>query len=751
MKPGPLEGWACRHLEFLGAKERQQIPARRWILLLIVVTLVAYANSLNGEFLYDDLNDVLSNPTIGKLWPPWATGWTFVHGKLVMLSRPVVNLSFAINHALGGLHPPHYHITNLIIHVLAGLTLLGILRRTLSLPALRKRFQGYIPELSFFIAALWALHPIQTESVSYVTQRYESMMGLFSFGTLYCVIRSAGSPLPSCWAALASISGFLALESKEVAVSLPLLVLLFDRAFLAGSFKEALRCRRMLYLGLATALAGFAFCQTHVSDREWAGFGLAIPWWRYALSQPGVILHYLRLVVWPHPLCLDYGWPVASAWRQILPESVIVGAMLMGTLYGLVKRPMLGFLGAAFFLILAPTSSLMPILDLAVEHRMYVPLAPVLAILVLGLFLALKPMIGTTAIRSPLWCGIFVITAMSILATLGTMTFHRNRAYAEPLTIWQDTVAKAANNPRAHLNFGHALQQAGRAEEALVEYQLAIRLAPRSPMAYNNLGVLYEKLNRIPESLECLKKALEIAPNDPKVLSNLGVSLIKQGSCTEAITCFQKALRIDPKLADAHNNLGEAYVQTGRIEAAVEQYREAIALRPDSFIMRWNLGMAFWRSGRKDEAMTQFSEGVLLEPDRVDASYRLGWFLYQKHLDPEAMLLWRRTLQLEPGHPQTMIHLAWLLATSPDATVRNGIEALSMANAIIQISGTRSSEGLDLLAAALAEVGQFDQACRIAQEALDKSAPKDEAWRRKLRLRLTCYQAGQAYRETERK
>ena len=211
--------------------------------------------------------------------------------------------------------------------------------------------------MALVVAGIWTLHPLQTQAVTYTVQRYESMMGLFYLVALYCAIRSDSSARPSWWAAASVVSCLLAMGCKEVAVSAPLAILLYDRAFLAGSFGEAWRRRRRMYLGLAgTWLAFLALFMASASRSKWAGYGLPVSATEYALSQFGVILHYLRLSFWPYPQVLDYDWPIARTLDQILPGMVVVGALLAATVWALVRRPAWGVVGAWFFLILAPWS-----------------------------------------------------------------------------------------------------------------------------------------------------------------------------------------------------------------------------------------------------------------------------------------------------------------------------------------------------------------------------------------------------------
>jgi hypothetical protein len=385
--------------------------------VIVLSAVAAYHNSLAGPFIYDDVSAIVDNPTIRRLWPigpvlspPCSSGET-VGG------RPLLNLSLAVNYALAvkyaksGLQVRSYHVANLLIHVAAALLLLGILRRTFLLPMLHDRFGPAAVPLALAIALVWMLHPLQTESVTFIVQRAESLVGFFYLLTLYCVIRGAAAtpwtvpffaarkpvtgndiageegdrpPWSWVWYAAAVLASLLGMACKEVMVTASLIVLLYDRTFLAGSFAEAWRRRWGLYLGLAATwglLAYLVFSTGLIGRRPEMGAPDA---WGYVRSQPGVILHYLRLSLWPHPLCMNYEWPLADTLGEILPGAIVVGALLAAAAWGLWKRKAWGFLGAWFFLILAPSSSVLPLRQLAFEHRMYLSLAAVAVLAVAG-------------------------------------------------------------------------------------------------------------------------------------------------------------------------------------------------------------------------------------------------------------------------------------------------------------------------------------------------------------------------------
>ncbi len=336
------------------------VKAQRFIpVLVIAAALLAYYSSFTTPFIFDDLFSVSRNPSIHHLWPVWSALSppvnTFVGG------RPVVNLSLAVNYALGGTRVWGYHAVNLAIHILAGLALYGIVRRTLLCPLLRERFGASAMRLAMAVAVLWTVHPLQTEAVTYISERCESLMGLFYLLTVYCFIRGTNAPRSSGWFTLSVLACGLGMASKEVMVTAPVMVLVYDRTFVSGSFREAWTRHRRLYLGLAGTwlLLGWLMVGLHYRD---VGFGLGITGWAYALTECRVVIRYLWLALWPHPLVFDYGRVVAIRHiAAVAPSALILAVLAAGTLFELRRQPAFGFVGAWFFMILAPTSSLVPV------------------------------------------------------------------------------------------------------------------------------------------------------------------------------------------------------------------------------------------------------------------------------------------------------------------------------------------------------------------------------------------------------
>lgn len=713
-------------------------------LLLALAVLLAYCNSPHSPFTYDDYNDVLENTSIRHLWPLRDVFW--VRGK-GFLTRPIVNLTFALDYALGGLRPFLFHLTNLAIHLGASLALLGVLRRSLSLPVFRGRFQAHLSALALVPAALWALHPLQTESVSYITQRYESLMAFFVLGAFYALLRSQASPHPRRWQAAGILSCLLALGSKEVAVSLPILVLFFDRTFLAGAFREIWRARKRFYAGLALTWVPFLYIQLHALPRNFAASSATMPWWRYALNQPRVIAHYLRLAVWPHPLVFDYFWKAETAWRPLLPGMIAMAGLLGFTLWALVRRPKLAFLPIFFLAILAPTSSVMPILDLAVEHRMYLPLAPVIVALVLGIHSLLMRLQAAHPHASPLARPVILAGLAGILASLGILTFLRNEDYRDALDLWRSVTLAVPNNPRGHNNYAFQLAERGNLAEAAREYDKTVALAPQAPLFQSNYGLTLARLGQYQAGLEHLRTAVKLEPTNPQYIDNLGFVLLMKGSVDNAATCFETAIQLDPSNDVAYGGLASVAQAKRNLIKARGYIKKAIGINPYNPSFREHQAQILMDLGDVAGAREAFHAGVRLLSSAEKIS-DLGWTMHGRALDADALDALRQALAMVPDHAKTRIRMAWLLATSQDASLRNGPEAVRQAETVLQSQHpVRSPETLDLLAVALAEAGRFPEARAALQEALAQSKDRQESWVPGLEKHLALFERQEPFHD----
>jgi tetratricopeptide (TPR) repeat protein len=621
---------------------------RGWIIalagVLIIATVAAYHNSFFGPFVFDGESAIVQNPTIRHLWPIGQALCPPLDGSPVS-GRPVVNLSLAINYALGGLEVSGYHAANLAIHILAALTLFGIVRRTLL--ATNRGIVGSIESstwpaslIAAAAAALWAVHPLQTESVTYVAQRAESLMGLFYLLTLYCFIRGTGRVAPriqSTWFLLSITTCFLGMATKEVMATAPVIVFLYDRTFVAGKFITAWQQRRRFYIGLGSTWLLLVCLMIRTGARGGTvGFNTSVSWWGYAITQSKAIISYLTLAIWPSPLVIDYGVTWGGSAVELLIDGLIIGVLMVASVVGIWRRPALGFLGAWFFVILAPTSSVVPIAtEIIAEHRMYLPLAAISVLAAVGLYRWLGE-------KSP-----FVYVAL-ILA-LGCGTVRRNAAYRSEVALWEDAVVKVPDNAGAHNNLGWALAETNNLPAAIPEFEKALKLSPRMAGARSNLGIALMRTGKTEEAIVNYQEVLKIYPDLDQVHTNLARALNKIGRTPEAIAEFKEALRLKPDSASGHNELGLALDKIGPVGEAIAEYREALRLKPDFAEAHYNLGNALAQSGQLAEGIIEYQAALVLNPAHADAETNLGGALLQSGHATEAIHHFEAALILNPN------------------------------------------------------------------------------------------------------
>ena len=600
---------------------------------LAIAAIFAYGRTLSVPLVFDDGSSIPDNPTIRRLGtalfpPPDAT----------VSGRPILNLSLAINYAVSGTAVWSYHAANLAIHILAGLTLFGILRRAL-MPVNGRAAWG----IAFSAALLWIVHPILTESVTYTIQRAESLMGLFYLLTLYCFIRGAEVERPRrrLWNGLSIAACLLGSGTKEAIVSAPLIALLYDRTFIAGSFPAAWRLRRWTYAGLAASWIVLAVLVISNHGRQGsAGFHSGVSVFSYALTQFPAIVHYLGLCFWPRTLIFDYGNGLEAHTLRVVPSVLIVTGLVAATVWGLVRRSAVGFLGAAFFAILAPTSSIIPVAtETMAEQRMYLASIPVVVLVVLGIYRLLHR-------------AAFPV-AVAIASVLLWTTWHRNETYQSEESLWADTVAKLPENERARYNLGSVLERMpGRMNEAIAQLEEAVRLRHDYPKAQNNLVNALLSIGRTHEAVPHFEEALRLRPDFAEAHNNLGNALGSMGSTHDAIAHYEEALRLRPDYAEAHNGLGVALKNVpGRGNDSVAQFEEALRLNPGFYQAEFNLGTALKAMGRITEAIEHYEEASSLKPDDPTIHFYLAGALLQvPGRTDEATAQLREVLRLQPGN-----------------------------------------------------------------------------------------------------
>ena len=430
--------------------------------------------------------------------------------------------------------------------------------------------------------------------------------------------------------------------TKEVAATAPLLVFLYDRTFVAGSFREAWRRRRRLHLSLAATWVPLALlvARTGWNRGGTAGFDVGVPPWAYWLTQFKAITCYVKLALWPHPLIFDVG-PFWVGWRAAAPFALIVLLLGAAALVALWRRPVVGFPGAWFFVILAPTSIVPGTNQMIVDHRMYLPLAAVVALAVTGLYAGL---------------GRRSLVLWPVLAVaLGWLTFMRNGTYGSPLALWRDTAAKVPGNVRAWYNLASVYSEQGRYAEAVAQDETALRLADGrafaedAPAFYNKLGYDLAMLGRVPEAAAQYEQALRLNPDYGLAHLNLALALVRLDRYPEAVRQYEEALRLKIGGAATEAELGDALMHEGRVEEAIAHCRAALRLMPAWAPGYNNLAYALLLSGRVDEAIAAYREAVRLDSRYAAAWVGLGYALIQAGRPAEAVAPCTEAVRLQPG------------------------------------------------------------------------------------------------------
>ena len=760
--------------------------------LLVAATVAAYWNSFQGTFVFDDICSIRDNLHLHKLWPPseaislplWKEGIPFA-------GRPVSALSFAVNRVLCGAAPWGYHLGNLLIHLGAGLLLFGVARRTFAREPLRARFRARGLWIAAAIALLWLVHPLTTAAVTYIVQRCESMMALFYLLTLYACIRGFDGGRRG-WFVAGAAACALGMGTKEVMFTAPVTVFLYDATFVSRSFTAPFRRRWPLYAAL-TATWGISV-GLFLTTLPAKGTELhVLSPTRYLMTQAGVILQYLGQSVWPHPLVMDYNWPAATAFRDIAaPGAVIVGLVAV-TVWGIVRRRWFGFVGAWFFLILAPTSSIVPIPCSRYDHRMYLSLAAVVTVVVLGGYEALFRMARRG--RAVAARALAAIVLAVVAGTLAFVTHARNQDYRSNKAFWTQnlrwrptsfmaqnglgvvllkekrweeaarhfretirlTDAVNYNFAAAHLNLGNALMEQGNTEAARSELEKTIQIVERDRellastriSACNSLATLCLRAGDWQAARAYYEKSLAIDPDSPSACSGLGVALAYLGDPDAGLIACRKALQIRETLgidADAY----EAYDATGRVlmrrgrpgdaGEALACFQRAVELEPLSDGSLNNLGNVLYQLGRRDEAMEQYRRALVRNPRNTEARNNLGMVLKRSGAFHEAEECFRKSIEINPDagfayNAHANLGACLLAQGDPDGAIAAFERALGVK--------ADCAPALNGLGEAYATKGAFDKAVVFAERALKALKPQEQALAQKVRGNLERFRAGQ--------
>src|SRR6184192_110449 len=666
--------------------------------LLAAVTIFAYRPAWNGGFLWDDDDYIIKNDLLTA-----SDGLRRIWFSLDSPSQyfPLVYTTFRLERAIWGLHPSGYHWINLLLHVANALLVWRLLAR-LNVPG------------AWLAGAIFALHPVQVESVAWITERKNVLMGFFFLLTLlaWIVFIDERTKRPWPFYGLALVFYVLALSAKSTACTLPAALLL-----ILWLQKRRINTRRLIQilpfviLGMGMGLLAVWWERYHQGTSR-AVFAFLTPIERILIASRAVWF-YLSKLIWPSNLTFIYPrWNISP--QHLLDYTwLLAGIVLCAAIY-FVRRYVgrSAEVAAAFFV-----ATLSPVLGFIMlftfryafvaDHYQYLACIGPIALFSAGVF--------SLAGVFKQYRAFILSAALVVVATLAALTWRQAAMYGDIETLWRTTLARNPECWMAHTNLGIVLLQQGKIDDGIAHYRSALQMQPDSWDAEYNLGT----------------------------------ALLGKGQVDEAILHCEKAVAMRPTDPNAQVSLGDALFQKGQIDEAIAHYQKAITVHPDHFLARYSLGHALLEKGELDSAIQVCRSALLLRPSDADCHTTLAIALEEKGDPAEAIQHYQNALELAPRSIPTLTNLAWLLATSQDASLRNGPKAVELAGQADRLVGGTNTLVLRTLAAAYAENGEFANAIRTAQSAMQLARMHGEdALTMDLDQQIALYKLGMPYRDT---
>jgi tetratricopeptide (TPR) repeat protein len=643
------------------------------------LSLIAYSNTFDSSFHFDDEHYIVKNPVIKDLrnftQPSSSIDFKGKFGYKTFTRRYIGYLTFALNYRLHGLNVAGYHIVNIFVHICTALLLYFFIMLTFKTPSLsNSAFKDYERHIALFTALLFACHPLQTQAVTYIWQRVTSLCTMFYLLSLVAYIKwrlsqSAKSsahgvkakeegkvfPAPAIYYLLSLASAILAMKTKELAFMLPVMIILYELIFFEGKLKK-----RVLYLIpfiITMLIIPLTLLNIDKPIGEMVGdferkitASSELSQGEYLLTEFRVLVTYLRLIFLPVNQNLDYDYPRHHSFFNIeIFSSFIFLALIFGLSVYILFRyrdsaphtRLISFGIIWFFINLLIESSIVGLDNVIFEHRMYLPSVGVFSALTVAIFMAIHRWKAYTRV-------IIAMLAIIIIALTGA-SYTKNSVWKDNLTLWQDVVNKSPNKARGYNNLGLALKSRGFIDKAIKQYMMAIKLNPSYPNPYSNLGNAYAFQGFIDKAIEQYLMAIKLNPSYPNPYSNLGNAYLSQGDVDKAIEQYLISIKLNPDHPSPYINLGNAYVSMGLLDMAITQYQTAIKLEPNNPIAHYNIGRAYHLKVLINSAIEHYLLAIKFKPDYPEAHHNLG-IAYKSRGDTElAIREFNKALRLRPG------------------------------------------------------------------------------------------------------
>jgi protein O-mannosyl-transferase len=707
-----------------------------WVCVtLTAMVWVVFGQTLRHEFVnYDDNECVYENLVVTQGLSAGSVGWAFTHSEAGNWI-PLTTLSHILDCQIFGINAGGHHLTSLLLHTAAAILLFLVLRQ----------MTGSLWR-SALVAAVFAVHPLRVESVAWIAERKDVLSGVFFMLTIAAYVRYTRGPWSPGRYGLVVFLFALGLMCKPMLVTLPFVLLILDywplkrfepstRSFQPPTFSR-LVLEKLPLLGLAAAsCVATLFAQTGaMSSLDQISFPSRVG------NALIACVTYLGQMFWPSGLAVFYPFPTngGPAWEKAL-AAVLLLSITTGVFVLRKTRPYLLAGWLWYLVMLVPVIGILQVGSQARADRYtYLPQ--------IGLYLMLTWAVADLCARcrQRRWvlggCSVISLTALMLCARTQA-AYWRNSE-----TLWTHTLACTSDNYIAQNNLGNALLQKGSLEESIVHFQQSLQIQPDYAEAWNNLGNALLRKGKLGEAMACYQKALQLRPVFLEAQNNLGNALLQKGDVKEALGHFQQALLINPDYEPVQYNLGFALLLSGNVDEATGHFWRALQLNPADAEARNNLGNALLQKGSVAEAINHFQQAAQLKPDDEQIHYNLGNALLQSGRTGDAIIHYQKALQIKPDYAKAQNNLAWVLATAPQAALRNGNQAVELAKRANQLTGGDDPAVLHTLAAACAEAGRFPEAVQTAQRALQLARQQSNpVLADALQSELKLYQAGRPF------
>jgi tetratricopeptide (TPR) repeat protein len=636
-------------------------------LCFAILGFLLYSNTFESPFVFDDNRKIVENQSIRITELSAANLIETAFGKESPKARPISNVTFALNYYFHQYNVEGYHLVNIVIHILAGMFLFIFIQTTLTLPSLKTEVDHTFM-VAFFAALLWLVHPIQTQSVTYIVQRMNSMAALFYILAFWLYVKGRLAAQPGRkwgWFGSAALAWIFALGSKQNAATLPFFVFLYEWYFFQDLspkwFKSSLKY--IIAVAIIVATAAFLYLGTDplekiskLRDFSHGEFTLA----ERALTQTRVVVYYLSLIFFPHParLNLDHDFPLSHSLfnppTTLLALILIIGLIALA-IYLSKRERLISFCILWFFGNLVIESSVIP-LAIIFEHRTYLP----------SMLLFLIPI--TLGYRHIKFRGLKIGLLSMVVVIFAVWTYQRNQVWENELTLWADVVKKSPDKARPHLNLGETFSKKGSIAQAAQQYRQALRINPRYAKAYFNLANVLQQHGSHAEAIKHYSTAIQIEPGFTAAHNNLGLALVKEGKRKEAIKHYLEILKIDPTNAKVHSNIGVALTELGETDQAISHFQQALDIDPADAETHYNLAIALEIQQRYDEALNHYLAALERNPEHALAHFNAANIFAQQRKINEAVRHYEKSIAIQPDSPRAINNLALMYAMQKNYT-----------------------------------------------------------------------------------